>query len=473
MNDGKELITDTELVDKSEVVTDVKDENTEDVEETDVVNEVDSDEADELTEEEIEKEKIKKRKRRSLLKLNLVSLFFTAVSFISVTLAWFAYSGLVTTQTEVDVKAWYIEFNKQGTAVSNNIVISLDDVYPGMDIMSEVIDIKNSGDSTAMIDYKIKSVRILDDEYEADDTGKLEDELSHKYPFHINMALSNRFANAKVGTGKFTVSVSWPLDSESGLVKKDGVGDAADTSWGTKAYEFQKNEADALAKDSSYQVRASIEIVISLEAVQYIGEGNAPDTRYPLGKKVLYNPIDNVKCDSLVGNCITTYVIDKNNTVADADVTLIPDLSGNASTSSYSDYDGEYNSVTSDWTVTHTRLGVKHLVPVIANDIISSVMVGSDVSNQLIGFVDYGDDKVDSVINDTIAYNGYIRFKNEMFPYFSSSTCVWLDESYGSNKQFALVKADELYSKIYPSEITNDVLCKAVPVITVSKNKLN
>ena len=58
-----------------------------------------------------ENEKIKKR-RRSYLKLNIMSLFFTAVSFISVTLAWFAYSGLVTTQTEVNVKAWYIEFNK-------------------------------------------------------------------------------------------------------------------------------------------------------------------------------------------------------------------------------------------------------------------------------------------------------------------------------------------------------------------------
>ena len=470
MNEEKELIDETELVEDSEEVVDDAKDTVEVVEADETVKE---DEVDELTEEEVEKEKIRKRKRRSLLKLNLVSLFFTAVSFISVTLAWFAYSGLVTTQTEVDVKAWYIEFNKQGTAVSNNIVISLDDVYPGMDIMSEVIDIKNSGDSTAMIDYKIKSVRILDDEYAADDTGKLEDELSHNYPFHINMALSNRFANAKVGTGKFVVSVSWPLDSESELVKVDGVGDVADTSWGTKAYEFQKNEADALAKNSSYQVRSSIEIVISLEAVQYIGEGAAPDIRYPLGKKILYNPVDNVKCESLEGNCITTYVIDKNNTVADADVTLIPDLDGSVSTSNYAGYAGAYNSVTSGWTVTHTGLGVKHLVPVISNDIVSSVMVGSDVSNQLIGFVDYGDNKVDSVISDVVAYNGYIRFKNELFPYFSSSTCVWLDESYGSNKQFALVKADELYSKIYPSEVTNDVECNAVPVITVSKNKLN
>ena len=74
-----------------------------------------------------EKEKRSKR-RRKYMKLNILSLFFTAVSFISVTLAWFAYSGLVTTQTEVNVKAWFIEFNNKGNAVSNDIVISLNDI---------------------------------------------------------------------------------------------------------------------------------------------------------------------------------------------------------------------------------------------------------------------------------------------------------------------------------------------------------
>ena len=89
-----------------------------------ILKDSDSEKVEELErdEEEVDREERRKKKRRkSLLKLNLVSLFFTAVSFISVTLAWFAYSGLVTTYTEVDVKSWYIEFNKKGKAVSNNI----------------------------------------------------------------------------------------------------------------------------------------------------------------------------------------------------------------------------------------------------------------------------------------------------------------------------------------------------------------
>jgi hypothetical protein len=42
----------------------------------------------------------------------------------------------------VGVKAWYIEFEKNGQAVSNDIVISLDDIYPGMNPVNETVNIK-------------------------------------------------------------------------------------------------------------------------------------------------------------------------------------------------------------------------------------------------------------------------------------------------------------------------------------------
>ena len=53
-----------------------------------------------------------KKRHKVYLKINLVSVVFAVVSFISVSFAWFAYSGLVDTKTEVGVKAWYIEFEK-------------------------------------------------------------------------------------------------------------------------------------------------------------------------------------------------------------------------------------------------------------------------------------------------------------------------------------------------------------------------
>ena len=82
-----------------------------------------------------------------ILKKNIFLLFFIAASFIVTTYAWFAYSGLKSATAEVDVKAWYIEFSKTGKAISNNMVISLDNVEPGMKTINEIVDIENKGDS--------------------------------------------------------------------------------------------------------------------------------------------------------------------------------------------------------------------------------------------------------------------------------------------------------------------------------------
>ena len=87
------------------------------------------------------------RKHKAYLKLNIMSLFFIAISSVSVTLAWFAYSGLSKVSTEIDVKAWLIEFEKNDKTVSNDIVISLSDVYPGMGTIHESIKIKNRGEN--------------------------------------------------------------------------------------------------------------------------------------------------------------------------------------------------------------------------------------------------------------------------------------------------------------------------------------
>ena len=68
------------------------------------------------------------RKYKAYIKFNIATLFFIAVSFISVTFAWFAYSGLSKVDTEVPVKAWYIEFKKGENVVSNQIVINLSEI---------------------------------------------------------------------------------------------------------------------------------------------------------------------------------------------------------------------------------------------------------------------------------------------------------------------------------------------------------
>ncbi len=178
--------------------------------------------------------------QKTVFKVNLLSLFLMAISFISVTLAWFAYSGLSNVATEIGVKAWYIELEKNGKSISNDIVISLSEIYPGMDVVNEVVNIKNMGDSDAELNYKIVSARILDNEkdnYVIDDSkvssDYVEDKLSHEYPFHINVSLSKNYILAKGEDSDFEVSISWPLDSGS---------DTLDSLWGNEAYKFHQKE---------------------------------------------------------------------------------------------------------------------------------------------------------------------------------------------------------------------------------------
>ena len=110
------------------------------------------------------------RKYKKYLKLNVMSLFFIAISFISVTLAWFAYSGMAKVSTDIEVKSWLIEFEKKDKTVSNNIVISLSEIYPGMETLHETIKIKNKGDSDARLSASIVSARILDEEFNSEKT---------------------------------------------------------------------------------------------------------------------------------------------------------------------------------------------------------------------------------------------------------------------------------------------------------------
>ncbi|MEG1048617.1 MAG: hypothetical protein RSE48_03605, partial [Bacilli bacterium] len=102
-----------------------------------------------------------KPRHKMYIKLNLMSLFFVVLSLISGTLAWFAYSGLKNVTTEIDVLAWNISLTKDGKPSSNEIVINLSDLSPGMKPQTQTININNLGDSDALIKYSIKSARIL------------------------------------------------------------------------------------------------------------------------------------------------------------------------------------------------------------------------------------------------------------------------------------------------------------------------
>lgn len=404
-------------------------------------------------------------KYKTYAKLNIVSLFFIALSFMSITLAWFAYSGLTDVSTEIGVKAWYIEFDKK--TESNNVVITLDDVYPGMETKSERVKISNLGDSDAQISYTVLAARLLDEnlEQKITDSDELEDALAHNYPFHININLDKGYAKEHGGESEFIVSVSWPLDSNQ---------DSLDSEWGSKSYNYLEQQAKLPEEERESQIK----IVISLKAEQYIGDSNSSDPLYNLGDTILIDKTNGKKCTTLSDNCIKTYVIDVDNKLGDeeATVTLLPDLYQSYDNDTYANYDTTLSNITSSWNLTTRPLVISDLLKVISTDIIDSVLVREDLSDQVIGNLNYGN-RLETELNKVIAsdenhkFLNY-RFLNERFPFLVSSKCYWINTEYDSDNVFALSKIDDTYSKIYKESKSKEDGCEIVPVIIALKRTL-
>ena len=398
------------------------------------------------------------KKHKTYLKLNLISLFFVAVSFISVTLAWFAYTGLASSSIDVDIKAWHIEFNGESIA-KNEIIIPLPNIYPGMETVEESISIKNLGDSDAKLSYFIESVRILDDELDTTSDQKLIlDEISNNYPFDVNISISKQYLDAHTGEATIDLSVSWPLDSDN---------DEQDSIWGNKTYEFQQNENLLKSQNNDYNVRTSARVVISL-----IAEQNIDKFTVNTGNMVLFDPTLDSKCDTVGGNCyktnmISTYLNNSDN------VLLLPTFLNDYGHGKYDGLTSFKTSFTGSWKSEFNLLELKDLVELVSLDVHKTLLIRKDkmnLSDSIVGYVTE-ENRFDGFIKDkVINYEGYITFNSTLYNYLDTSKCYWINYEYDDSRAFALSKLSDGVMKIYPENKENT--CYYVPVISVSKEKL-
>ncbi len=396
------------------------------------------------------------KRRRAYLKLNIVSILFAAISLISVSLAWFAYSGLVDAQTEVGVKAWYIEFEKDNEVVANDIVISLADIYPGMDTVSEKVRIKNLGDADAKVKYTISEARILDDEADYYDStlvssSYIEDALSHNYPFHINIAVSKQYVAAKDEDTVFEVSISWPLDSGD---------NSLDSLWGNKAYRYDMLQDELKEQDASYVAEPAIKVLINVVAEQAIDDLDSIDANFTVGKEVLYDVVSNHSCDTISSTCLKTNVIDSKNLVSDDTVSLLVDNTQGSGTYS------NYLSLQKNWNVTTRKLSAIDILKVISNDIDDSIIKAPHVSDSILGNLSYSD-RATREFNRVKSLSGHFEYSNS-FDYISSNSCVWTEDSYNT-KAFAY-KNNLSGVELYGEDVTTT--CDYKLVIEVSKSNI-
>ena len=396
------------------------------------------------------------KKHKTYLKLNLMSLFFLAVSFISVTLAWFAYSGFASSGVNVDIKAWHIEFNGKSEA-NNEIIIPFSTLYPGMDTVIESVNIKNKGDGDAKLSYKIKSVRILDDELDTSiDQNILRDTLSNGYPFSIDVALSKEYIDGGGGEASIDLSVSWPLDSGS---------NEDDSKWGNLTYDFQSKEALKEDNEPGYYARSSVKIVIDL-----IAEQNIDKFTYNTGNMILFNPELNDRCDVIGGNCYRTNLItpyyDDNDIVK-----LLPNILNNYGSGDFDSYELLVEGVSENWIPEVEPLSLKDMINLVGNDVHETYLIRNkkNLSDKILGYI--GEDRFESYVSDQIVkYEGYIRFDSTNFDYLDTNKCYWINQEYDQNRAFAFTKLEDGKMKIYAED--KESICYIVPVLKVPRDKL-
>jgi len=405
------------------------------------------------------------KRNKKIFGINALSLFLIAVSFMSVTLAWFAYSGLANLGLDIDVKAWDILLTDGDKRITNNITLSENDIYPGMETVYKRIDIKNLGDTDADLSYSIFSARILDEELDVSGDD-IEDLLSHGYPFKININLDKRFVLIGGKDKSFIeMSISWPLDSDQ---------DEFDSEWGSLASEFQRNEIERKKITSSYEIRPAVNIVIALQAEQAFEDPTKPDQNFTLGEDVLIQIITGRLCGTISANCLKTYVIDPDNKIGDDTVTLLPNPYGSSFTTfrrgPWQNYTTMRNQFTSSWGLVTTRgLRATDIMKVISNDASNTLLIRPDLSDSILGNIEY-ENRMTSELQKLLTGNGEYSFASERFEFIISSDCYWLETEYDTTRGFALRRYDGETARMFGYLKGNT--CNVIPVIIANKNQL-
>ncbi len=404
-----------------------------------------------------------KRKYKAFIKINLFTLIMIAISFGSVTFAWFGYTGRTNTDAEIDVKAWYIELEHDGSIITNEINVSFDNLVPGMTPQTESITVNNLGDADALLKHSIVSARILDkpeDLYEsAGDPSKseeIEDAIAHNYPFRIDIAVSDKVVESKTGIATYDITVSWPLDSGD---------NQADTYWGNQAYYYKQQELAKQTADPTYELIPAVELQIDFIAEQSIGSGDELEVDYLPGTEILIDPTRNQLCTNTnVNNCYTTHVYDSNNTYSDTTVTLIASLTEGFALTSFNNLQGFVDNKASTWVIDHEVISAVDYLKLIATNS-ETYLKRNGLSDIKVGNIEYGT-RATTELQEGIDGLGTYVFSNTNFDYLASSTCYWTNTSINDTHAYA-IKTVAGETTMYPELKTTN--CLAVPIMVINK----
>lgn len=167
------------------------------------------------------------------------------------TFAWFIYANKVSSNINVHVKGWNVTFEANQNQITNQVNVTVDDLYPGMTDYEYNISAYNNSEVTANLTYEIIEARILNDTYVTVEgrgsrgetvlstdllSADLEDMLAEDYPFTITLSTTGSLLSTNNGQQDFYLNVEWPYENNQ---------DALDTTWGIAASNYKTSHPNS------------------------------------------------------------------------------------------------------------------------------------------------------------------------------------------------------------------------------------
>lgn len=210
--------------------------------------------------------------------LQIKTVVLLLITLLVNTYAWFIYVSQVSTGVKMHIKSW--DFELSDGEQSQDFSLIVDQIYPGMPTAQKEINAKNNGEMSASLVCEITRIQILEEEYIAGveysqsdgsvityDSQDLLEKLLNDYPFKVKIYINGvqyvAPTQEKIDTGDDTqilIEATWPYETGN-VVNGIADGDETDTEWGTKSYNYMKNNANP--------EKYSVQVDITVKAIQY------------------------------------------------------------------------------------------------------------------------------------------------------------------------------------------------------------
>lgn len=150
---------------------------------------------------------------KAILKRKYISIFLALFTFGVNIFAWFAFSSHANVSLDATISSWDVEFSSNGEA-TQNLVIDVTKMKPGMNNFTKTIDVSNHSDVSADFTYEITSFKLLGHTFNNMTSSQLITYLGSNYPFNVSFNASKMILTTN-DTLTFDINVAWPFESAS------------------------------------------------------------------------------------------------------------------------------------------------------------------------------------------------------------------------------------------------------------------